>query len=60
MFSPSSSLLCWYNLLVVRFPQMVVPPNWARKDFAHEVHLFGFCLKIAFFFPELDLVPGAS
>ena len=39
---------------------MVVPPNWARKDIAHEVRLFGQCLEIAFFFPELDLVPGAS
>ena len=47
IFSPNSTLLCWYNLLVVRSPQVVVPPNWTRKDFAHEVHLFGQCLQIA-------------
>ena len=29
------------DLLVVKFPQAVVPQNWARKDFAHEVHIFG-------------------
>ena len=34
--------------------------NWARKDVAHEVHLFGQCLQIALFFPEFDFVPGAS
>ena len=32
-------LLCWYNLLVVRFPQVIVLQNWVRKDFAHEVLL---------------------
>ena len=40
IFSPNSTLLCWYNLLVVRFPQVVVPPNWARKDFARAVRPF--------------------
>ena len=49
IFSTNSMLLCWYNLLVVTFPQVVVPPNWARKDFAHEVRLFGECLRVAFF-----------
>ena len=44
IFSPNSTLLCWCNLLVVRLLQVVVPPNWARKDFAHEVHLFGYHL----------------
>ena len=39
---------------------MVVPQNWAHKDLAHEVHLFGQCLQIAFFFPEFSFVPGAS
>ena len=39
---------------------MVVPPNWARKDIAHEVRLFGQGLQIAFFCPEFDLVTGAS
>ena len=52
IFSPNSTLLCWYNLLVVRFPQVVVPPNWARKDFADEVHLLGKLLQIASFFPN--------
>ena len=39
IFSPNSTLLCCHNLLVVKFPQVVVPPNWAHKDFAHEVRL---------------------
>ena len=39
-FSPNATLLCNHNLLVARFPQVFVPQNRARKDFAHEVHLF--------------------
>ena len=27
IFSPNSTLLCWHNLLVMRFPQVVVPQN---------------------------------
>ena len=57
IFSPNPMLLCWYNLLVMRFPQVVVPQKQARKDFAHEDHLFGYCLQIAFFFPEFSFVP---
>ena len=41
ILSPNSTLLCCHNLLVVRFFQVFVPQNRARKDFAHEVHLFG-------------------
>ena len=41
IFSPKSTLLCWYSLFVVRFLQVVVPQKLARKDFAHEVHFFG-------------------
>ena len=53
IFSPNSTLRCWYSLLVVRFPQVVVPQNWVRKDFDHEVHLKGQCLQIALFsFPN--------
>ena len=51
-FLPNSTLLCCHNLLVMLFPQVVVPPNWARKDFAHEVHLMGSCLQIALFSAE--------
>ena len=39
-FSPSSTLLCCHNMLTVRYPQVLFLKNWARKDFAHEVHLF--------------------
>ena len=58
IFSPNSTLLCWYNLLVVKFPQVVVRQRRARKDFAHDVHRFGWCLQIALFFPESNFVPG--
>ena len=34
-------------MLVVRFPQVVVPQKQAHKNFALEVHLFGQCLQIA-------------
>ena len=40
-------LPCWYNLLVVRFPQVVVPQHWTRKDVAHEG------LQIDLFHPEI-------
>ena len=40
-FSPNSMLLCGRTLLVVRSPQVLFPQTSARKDFAHEVHLFG-------------------
>ena len=57
---PNSTLLCWYNLLVVRSPQVVVAQHRVRKDFAHEVHLFGWCLQIALLFPVFNFVPSAS
>ena len=56
IFSPNSTLLCWYNLLVVRIRQVVVPSNWARKDVTHEVHLFGYTSRLLFFFPEFNFV----
>ena len=52
IFSPNSTLLCWFNLLVVRIRQVVVPSNWARKDVAHEVHLFGYTSRLPFSFPN--------
>ena len=57
-FSPNSTLLCWYHLLVVRFPQVFVPLNWTSKDSAHEVHLNG--PTLSFSFPNSSIVPGAS
>ena len=45
---------CFANLLVVRFPQVFFPETSVRKDFAHEVYLFGKRLEMALFFPEFE------
>ena len=50
-FSPNSTLTCCHSLLVVRFPQVFIPQNRSSKDFAHEVHLFGYRLPL-FSFPN--------
>ena len=53
-FSPNSTLPRCHNLLVVRFPQVFTPQNRARKDFAHEVRLFGYCLQVALFLSRIQ------
>ena len=68
IFSPNSTLLCWYNLLVVRFPQVVVPPKLGAQGFrSMRFILFGWCLKIAFFCRRIQFcvkcilrIPGVS
>ena len=59
ILSPNSMLLCWYNLLVMRFPQVVVPQHRARQDFPYEGRLFGWCLRIALL-SRIQVVPDAS
>ena len=48
--SPNSMLLCGRTLLVVRSFSLQTS---ARKDFAHEVHLFGYQLEMAFFLSRI-------
>ena len=39
-FSSSATLLCEPNSLALRFPHVIFPRTWARKDCAHEANTF--------------------
>ena len=52
---PNPMLLCGRTLLFVRSPQVFFPQTSARKDFAHEVHIFGERLEMTLCFPEFEL-----
>ena len=53
-FSPNSTLLCWYNLLVVRFHQVFL-----LKTGCARISLMSITFLDCLFFPEFNFVPCA-